>query len=63
MATVQSQMAKLESELSFMESMMSKATSEREQLQVVQELQEYGKTQSSTLRIVSVDLSGWYLPQ
>lgn len=59
MATVQPQIAKLERELSFMESMMSKATSEREQLQVVQELQEYGKTQSSTLRIVSVDLSWW----
>ena len=43
MATVQSQIAKLESELSFMESMMSKAASEREQLQVVQELREYGK--------------------
>ena len=43
MATVQPQIAKLESELSFMESLMSKAISEREQLQVVQELREYGK--------------------
>ena len=43
MATVQLQIAKLESELSLMESLMSKATSEREQLQVVQELREYGK--------------------
>lgn len=43
MVRIQPQIGKLEKELSFMESVMSKTTSEPELIQVVQGLQEYGE--------------------